>query len=103
MNQLQKANIININVKALDSEVSRLKALLADNQNQSLNDIIIGLIDNIQTDLHNVYQLSIENAHYPKRVKIKDSKFYTQYKDAFNKPYWVEVELISNHKFISEL
>lgn len=103
MNQLQKASIINANVKALDSEVSRLKAALANNQNQSLNDIIIELIENAQTDLTNMYQLSIENAHYPKRVKIKDNKFYTQYKDAFNKPYWVEVELMSNHKIIIEL
>ncbi len=103
MNQLQKANIINANVKALDNEVTRLKDALANNQNQSLNDIIIELLENAQTDLNNMYHLSIENAHYPKRVKIKDGKFYTQYKDAFNKAYWIELELISNHKFINEL
>ena len=101
MNQLQKASIINANVKMLDNEVSRLKIALADNQNHSLNNIIIGLLENAQTDLNNMYHLGIENAQYPRRVKIKGDRFYTQYKDTFNKPYWVELELIGNYKIIT--
>ncbi len=100
MNQLQKAIIINANVKALENEVSRLKDALADNKNQSLNDTIIGLIESAKTDLNNMYHLGIENAQYPRRVKIKGNKFYTQHKDAFNKSHWVELELMGNYKFI---
>ena len=100
MNKLQKAVIINANVKALENEVSSLKGALADNKNQSLNDTIIGLIENAKTDLNNMYHLGIENAQYPRRVKIKGNKFYTQHKDAFNKSSWVELELMGNYKFI---
>ena len=102
MNQLQKASIINANVKMLENEVSRLKTALTDNQNQSLNDVIIGLLDNAQTDLNNMYHLGIENAQYPRRVKIKGNQFYTQHKDAFNKPCWIELELMGNYKIITE-
>ena len=100
MNQSQKAIIINANVKALENEVSSLKGALADNKNQSLNDTIIGLIENAKTDLNNMYHLGIENAQYPSRVKIKGNKFYTQHKDAFNKLYCVELEIMGNYKFI---
>ena len=100
MNQLQKAIIINANVKALENEVSGLKGALADNKNQSLSDAIVGLLENAQTDLSNMYHLGIENAQYPRRVKIKGNRFYTQHKDAFDKPHWVELELMGKYKFI---
>ena len=100
MNQLQKASVINANVKALENEVSRLKVALADNKNQSLDNIIIGLIEDAQTDLNNMYHLGIENAQYPMRVKIKGNQFYTQHEDDFNKAHLVELELIGNYKFI---
>ena len=102
MNQLQKATIINANVKMLENEVSSLKASLANNQNPSLNDTIIGLLEKAQTDLNNMYHLGIENAQYPRRVKIKCDRFYTQHKDASNKSYWVELELMGNYKIITE-